>query len=69
MYICLEAWGLQFQLKVRSRVCVCVCVCSCSCVWLGGRKGEALESLFQPCLSCEMKAEGFAHLIAWHPAK
>lgn len=32
MYICSEAWGLQFRLKVR-RVCVCMCV------WLGGRGG------------------------------
>ena len=31
MYICSEAWGLQFRLKVR-RVCGCVCVCVCVCV-------------------------------------
>lgn len=41
MYICLEAWGLQFQLKVRSRVCMCVCVFVFVCV-AGGTEGRGV---------------------------
>ena len=62
VHICLEACGLQFRLRVRA-VCVCVCVC----VVAGTKRG--VESRFQLCLSCEMKAEPFARLIAWYPPK
>lgn len=64
MYMCLQAWGLQLRVKVRS-----MCVCD----WGGGgggvgriireERGGRGERLFQPSVSCEMKAEGFARLM------
>lgn len=62
MYICLQAWGLQLRLKVRS-VYVYVCV-RWGLTDGGGRGGEGwVESLLQPRVGCEMKADGFMHLM------
>lgn len=62
MYLCLQAWGLQLRLKVRS-VCMCVCVIGGGGGDNTGGEGRARGRLFQPSVSCEMKAEGFALLM------